>query len=163
MAKIFFIWLILNFCNIPETKVSFSRKVNILLDFKTDCSGKISQIDRKMKAFKFLLFALVVASAAFSSCKKSGPAEAMITVVDSTGQRISGALVTLSQDSVINPVNNVQASANQVKQSDAAGQAFFSFKLEAVLNVEVVKGTKVAKDYIRLEQSKTITKTVVIR
>lgn len=87
----------------------------------------------------------------------------MITVVDSTGQRISGALVTLSQDSVINPVNNVQASANQVKQSDAAGQAFFTFKLEAVLNIEVVKGTKIAKDYIRLEQSKTVTKTVVIR
>lgn len=116
-----------------------------------------------MKALKNLAFAVLLASAGFSSCKKNGPAEAVITVVDSIGARISGAIVTLKQDSVINPVNNVQASANQVKQSDASGQAFFSFKLEAVLNIEVEKGSKSARDFIRLEQSKTVDKTVVIR
>lgn len=116
-----------------------------------------------MKAIKFLMVALLVVPVIFTSCKKSGPAEAVVTVVDSTGKRISGALVVLRQDSVTNPTNNVQASVNQKQMSDAAGQAFFTFQLEAVLNVEATKGTQSARDYIRLEQSKQVSKTIIIR
>ncbi|HMT29584.1 MAG TPA: hypothetical protein PKD91_09925, partial [Bacteroidia bacterium] len=88
---------------------------------------------------KFLMIALFVVPMAFSACKKSGPAEAIVTVLDSTGRRLSGAIVVLRQDSVTNPTNNVQASVNQQAVTDAAGQAYFTFKLEAVLNVEVTK------------------------
>lgn len=116
-----------------------------------------------MKAIQILLVALLVVPAVFSSCKKSGPAEAIVTVLDSTGRRISGAVVALKQDSVVNPTNNVQASVNQQQITDASGQAYFTFKLEAVLNVEVSKGLLSARDYIRLEQSKEVAKTVIIR
>ncbi|MBL0341033.1 MAG: hypothetical protein IPP71_08975 [Bacteroidetes bacterium] len=85
-----------------------------------------------MKAIKFFIVALLVAPLAFTACKKSGPAEAVVTVIDSTGKRISGAIVVLRQDSVTNPTNNVQASVNQQQTTDAAGQAFFTFKPEAV-------------------------------
>jgi hypothetical protein len=116
-----------------------------------------------MKAFRYLLPAIILASFALGSCKKSGPAEAVITVIDSTGKRVPGALVVLRQDSVINPTNGTQAMINQQGITDAAGQAFFTFQLEAVLIVEASKGTKQARDYIRLEQSKQVSKAVLIR
>lgn len=117
-----------------------------------------------MRLVRYLLPAILLISIGLgSSCKKTGPAEAVIMVVDSTGKRIVGALVTLRQDSVQNPTNGVQASVNEMKMTDGAGQAFFTFKLEAVLIVEVEKGNLEARDVIRLEQSKQVSKTVIIR
>ncbi len=112
---------------------------------------------------KYLIPLLFIAIIGWSSCEKSGPAEALITVTDSLGKRVPGAIVVLRQDSVINPTNGSQAVINEVKISDAAGQALFTFKLEAVLNVEVTKGGLQARDYIRLEQSEQVSKTVIIR
>ncbi len=118
---------------------------------------------RKLNIMKYLLPILFIAVLGWSSCEKSGPADALITVVDSTGKRIPGAVVVLRQDSVINPTNGSQAVINEVRVCDAAGQASFSFELEAVLNIEAFKGSLTARDYIRLEQSIEVTKTVVIR
>ena len=115
-----------------------------------------------MNAMRYLLPSLFCALLLWSACEKSGPAEAVITVTDSTGKRISGATVVLRQDSVVNPTTGAQAVINESKVSDGSGQASFSFKLEAVLNVEVDKGLLSGRDYIRLEQSKQVTKTVVI-
>jgi len=108
-----------------------------------------------------LFFSMVVTFS--SSCKKEGPADVVITVTDTLGRTISGALVTLRQDSVTNPVNGVQASVNEQQLTDGSGQAYFSFDLEAVLVAEAEKGTQSARDFVRLEQSKTVTKTLVIR
>jgi hypothetical protein len=116
-----------------------------------------------MKVSAFLFSVLIVASLAAGSCKKSGPADAVISVVDSTGKRISGALVVLRQDSIVNPTTGSQAVINEAKITDAAGQAFFSFRLEAVLIVEAQKGSLTARDFIRLEQSEQVSKTVIIR
>ena len=98
-----------------------------------------------------------------SSCKKEGPAEAVVIVIDSLGKRISGATVTLRQDSVTNSINGVQASVFEQKVTDGSGQAYFSFKLEKVLVAEAKKGNLTGRDFIRLEQSKQVTKTLIIR
>ena len=115
-----------------------------------------------MNAMKYLLPSLFVGMLLWSACEKSGPAEAVITVTDSLGKRISGAVVILRQDSVVNPTTGAQAVINEQKLSDGSGQAIFTFKMEAVLNVEVDKGTLSGRDYIRLEQDKQVTKTVII-
>ncbi len=112
------------------------------------------------------LLSFVMLSMALSfgtSCKKEGPAEAVIVVTDTLGRRISGALVTLRQDSVTNPVNGVQASVNEQQLTDASGQAYFSFDLECVLVAEAEKANLSARDFVRLEQSKSVTKTLIIR
>jgi hypothetical protein len=116
-----------------------------------------------MRAFLLsaLFFSMVISFS--TSCKKEGPASAVITITDTLGRTISGATVTLRQDSVTNPVNGVQASVNQQQSTDQFGQAYFSFDLESVLIVEAEKGTMSARDFIRLEQSKTVSKTLVIR
>ncbi len=118
-----------------------------------------------LKAYRpLVLAALVIPLMTFWSCKDdTGPAECVITVTDSTGSRIAGALVILSQDSVINPTNGVQASVRDSGKTDGLGMVSFSFRLEAVLNVEAIKGARYGKDFIRLEQASTVTKTVIIR
>jgi hypothetical protein len=116
-----------------------------------------------MKIARLLLPLLFIALLAVSACDKSGPAEALVVAVDSLGKRVPGVLIVLRQDSVINQTNGVQASINQQQITDVVGQAFFTFRLEAVLLVEAQKGNLTGRDFIRLEQSKQVSKTIVIR
>lgn len=108
------------------------------------------------------LFAVMIVVFSFS-CKKTKPAEANVTIVDTLNRPVGGATVVLRQDSVINNTTGVRADIYQEKTTSGDGNAHFEFKWEAVLNVEVTKGSLSAKDYIRLEQSKTVSKTVIIK
>lgn len=110
-----------------------------------------------------LLIAALLVFAGISSCKKEGPCQAIITVTDSAGVAVKGATVVLRQDEVINPTTGAQANVHAEGTTDTYGKATFEFKLEAVLNVEASKGTKTGKDYVRLEQSKTVYRTVIIK
>ncbi len=98
-----------------------------------------------------------------SSCKKTEPCEAIITVVDTLGRSVAGAKVVLRQDSVVNPQTGVRADVFDEEFTASNGEAIFKFSWEAVLNVEVTSGSRTAKDYIRLEQSETVRKTVVVK
>ena len=112
----------------------------------------------------FIFFIVALAIMAVSpSCKKTGPAEALIIVKNAAGNRLQGASVTLRQDSVINNQTGVQAHINETKETDHNGEAFFEFKLEAVLNVEVTYDTFFVKDYIKLEQSEQVTKEIILQ
>jgi hypothetical protein len=102
-------------------------------------------------------------TASLHSCRKKGPADALITVTDSLARNVGGAKVVLRQDSVISQNTGAQANVHQEGTTDLNGQVAFSFPLEAVLNVEVSKGALYVKDYIRLEQSKQVEKTVVLK
>lgn len=119
-----------------------------------------------MSSFKRLSL-LVLLSGGLSfmmfSCKKTGPADALITVRDTLGKPVAGATVSLKQDSVINPGTGAQANINLQKTTDSGGQVFFSVQWEAVLNIEASKGNLYATDYIRLEQSKQVDKVVIIK
>lgn len=115
-----------------------------------------------LKTHLLLIAALILTTGIFS-CKKEGPCEAVITVTDSAGVAVKGATVVLRQDDVINPTTGAQANIHAEGTTDTYGKATFEFKLEAVLNVEITKGTKTAKDYIRLEQSKTVYRTVILK
>ena len=114
-----------------------------------------------MLRYAFILF-IAVAAVTASSCKKTKPCKAVITVVDSLGEPIAGAKVVLRQDSVVNAQTGVRADLFQEQISAGTGEAFFEFEWEAVLNVEISKDVLTAKDYIRLEQSEEVRKTVVL-
>lgn len=115
-----------------------------------------------MKKFVPYLFLFFVV--AFNwNCKKTGSADAVITIYDSLGKPVSGAKVVLRQDSVVNPTTGVRADIYQEHYTSSTGEAAFSFELEAVLNIEVTKDSiRRADEYIRLEQNKTVRKTLVI-
>ena len=115
-----------------------------------------------MKPILALIAIIFSSIVTFSSCKKTEPCEAVITVLDSLGRPVPGAKVVLRQDSVINPTNGVRADIFDEKFTAGTGEAIFEFKWEAVLNVEVTSDNLFAKDYIRLEQGETVRKTVVL-
>ncbi len=120
-----------------------------------------------MKHFSIKIIAtalsLFIVFVTVSSCKKVSNAEATVTIVDSLGTPIKGASVVLKQDSVVNPSTGVQADIYESKVTDSYGNAFFSFKWEAVLNVQVTKGSLKVVDYITLKQSETTDKTIVLK
>lgn len=108
-----------------------------------------------------LLVAFIAIIGSVSSCKKTEPCNAVITVLDSLDRPVVGATVVVRQDSVVN-TNGVQADIYQESTTAANGQAYFEFKWEAVLNVEVTYDSVMVRDYIRLEQSETVAKTIYI-
>lgn len=110
-----------------------------------------------------LLLTLLTGVIAMHSCKKTSPCEAEITVKDTLGRPIAGARVVLRQDSVVNPTNGVRANIFDEQFTTGSGQAFFTFQWEAVLNVEVDFDTLQARDFIRLEQSNTVRKTIILK
>lgn len=115
-----------------------------------------------------LIYSFIVSSffilLVIASCKKdSGPADAVITVIDTLERPVINAKVVLRQDSVVNPNTGVKANIHQESFTDGAGQAYFSFDKEAVLNVECSKDSMFGRDYIRLEQASTVSKTVKIK
>ena len=113
---------------------------------------------------RIALISLISICLAFSfSCKKTKPAEANILVKDTLDRPIRGATVVLRQDSVVSTTTGARADVYQEKTTSSDGNAHFEFEWEAVLNVEVTKDALSAKDYIRLEQSKTVSKTIIAK
>jgi hypothetical protein len=116
---------------------------------------------RRLRLFIPASFAVVMLL--HVSCKKTEPAEALVYVIDSLGNPVAGATVVLRNDSVNSPTTGAKAMIYQEDVTDIAGQAYFIFDLEAVLFVEVTKGAFFERDYIRLEQSKQVEKTIVLK
>lgn len=117
----------------------------------------------RMKPYLCLLAIGLAGLLSASSCKKTEPCEVVISVVDTNGRDIQGAKVVLRQDSVINPETGVRANIFDEEFTTSSGEAFFKFSWEAVLNVEVTYLTSDAKDFVRLEQGKTVRKTVIVK
>ena len=107
----------------------------------------------------WIIICLFIAFSTFS-CKKNGPTQAVITVIDSTSSPVQGAAITLWQDTVVNSTNGVQANIRETKTSDAAGRAEFDFELEAFLNIEVIKGSDTGRSFVRLKEHETVSQTV---
>lgn len=109
------------------------------------------------------LAVIFITASLFFGCGKKGPADALVTVIDSAGKAVQGATVVLKQDSVISPTTGAQANVYQSQVTDFNGQSLFTFPLEVVLNAEISKGSLLVRDYIRLEQSKRVEKTFVLK
>jgi hypothetical protein len=94
------------------------------------------------------------------SCKKTGPTIAIISVVDTIGRAVSGAKVTLWQDTAISPQTGQTAYIRVTKTSDAAGRAQFEFQLDCYLNIDAIKNGDTAKSFVKLIEHETSEKTV---
>ena len=104
----------------------------------------------------WIIFSLFIVMISFS-CKKTGPTVAVVTVVDGvTKAPVSGASVTLWQDTAVNNTNGVQSTLRLTKNSDASGRAEFDFELEAFLNILVIKNSDTGRSYIRLKEHETV-------
>ena len=106
--------------------------------------------------------ALVVIGS-FSSCKKEKETIGVIIVQDYTGSPVDGAYVTLHQDGHI-PAPD--PSIKRMNVTDANGRAEFTYELEAILQVDVIRirgnDTLQGSNVIRLLKEKTVTKIVEV-
>lgn len=117
----------------------------------------------KIQLLGTLLFTVLLV---FSSCQKEADTLAVIIVKNSYGQTIQGAEVTLDQEWTSTQGNNLDPNLKQVKLTDDNGRAEFTYKLEAILNVTVVKQSNnnvlTGSNVIRLLRGKTVSKTIEI-
>jgi hypothetical protein len=113
------------------------------------------------KYFWIIGFTLLICiSTSFFSCKKGGDTKAVITVRDAAGALVSGASVTLWQDTTVSSTTGAHSNLRVTKPTDASGNAEFIFALEAYLNITAVKDNDSALGFVRLEEHKTVSKTV---
>ena len=121
------------------------------------------------KIFKLGLigvFALVM-MVVVTSCQKEKETIGIIIVKDSDGDLVENAEVTLSPGQTISSGGEYPDSdLTKTNETDANGEAQFTYELEAILNVEVIKesgnSTYTGVNIIRLLKGKTITKVVEI-
>jgi len=124
-------------------------------------------LNRIFKTILLGVFALVITTT-FTSCKKEKDTIAVIIVKDTNGNVISGALVELYPNHIINPVSGELPNSDLYKfnTTDVNGRAQFTYELESILNIKATI-TIGNDDYegvniIRLLREKTTTKVVEI-
>tara|TARA_B000000475_G_C15806618_1_gene369817 strand:+ start:270 stop:644 length:375 start_codon:yes stop_codon:yes gene_type:complete len=104
-------------------------------------------------------------SATFSSCEKEKDTIGIIKVVYSNGNLVNGATVLLSQNNTI-PGTSPIPNLTQSHSTDASGKAEFTYRYEAILDVNVTKNsgndTYTGSGVIRLLRGKTEQITVEI-
>ena len=110
---------------------------------------------------------LLGATLTFSSCEKEDETVGIVIVKRSSGQLVSNAQVTLFPDPTVSTGGELpNPSLTQTEDTDANGEARFTYDLEAILNIEVTKqdgnSLYVGSNIIRLLRGKTVTKVVEI-
>ena len=115
----------------------------------------------KRTIFTILFFCLVAAS-----CQKEEPTKAIITVYNNSGDRVVGAVVTLSQEQLGPGVNQTNLTSTQT--SDYNGETEHVLELEAIMNVDAVlynnSGNilQTGATVVRFVKGKTVRKDVEI-
>lgn len=105
-----------------------------------------------------LLFLLVFCFS-FSSCKKSDPTcTAIITILDSSGAVVPGAVVMLDAKNAT-PPGDLTASVT----SDAEGKATFVLKLPCVLDVTATEGGRAGAGVVYFDSDKVAILNVTIK
>lgn len=112
-------------------------------------------------------FAIIFFLISFSSCQKTKDTIGVIIVKDSNGNTVSGASVVLHQDGAISlQGESADPSIRKTDITDANGRAEFTYRLEAILQVDVEKidGNNIytGSNVIRLLKEKTVTQVVEI-
>tara|TARA_B100000963_G_scaffold349416_1_gene358452 strand:+ start:265 stop:642 length:378 start_codon:yes stop_codon:yes gene_type:complete len=124
-------------------------------------------MSKKILNALILVFGLLFFLISFTSCQKAKETIGIIIVKDTSGNTVSGATVTLHQDGAISPqgaVTNQALRKNDI--TDANGRAEFTYDLEAIFQVDVIKvdgnNTYTGSNVIRLLREKTVTQIVEI-
>ena len=112
------------------------------------------------------VFALVIVVTVIS-CQKEKATIAVIIVKNNSGQVVPKAFVTLFPEPTISSQGNLpNPSLTNTERTDANGIARFTYDMEAILNIDVVKyegnDTLVGTDIIRLLKGKSVTKAVEV-
>ncbi len=111
-------------------------------------------------SFLILVFSLIVVGTG-TSCKKDHTCTAHIKVVDHLGTPVAGATVVLYKTG-ITQYNGTPANVSDTKITDLNGETTHVFPNPSVLDISVSFNNRTSSEVIRLEEGKTIEKTVTL-
>lgn len=117
---------------------------------------------------KLKLFIAVLAISTFviafsTSCKKNTDCKLTIYTVDSLGQPLAKASVKLYANVKTSSGATVEADLKAESTSDGGGANTFTFKLPAILDIKATYLTKSGIGIIKLEEGKSVEKTVTVK
>lgn len=113
-------------------------------------------------AFSTLAAAFLVASLA--SCEKKTDCKLVIKTVDVAGMPLGNTAVRLYANVKTASGSTVEADLKAEGISDAAGVSSYTFKLPAILDVKATAtGSLVGVGIVKLEEGKTVEKTITVK
>lgn len=99
-----------------------------------------------------------------TSCEKKTDCKLTITTVDAAGVSLSNLKVKLYANVKTSSGSTVEADLKAEGISDASGKSTYSFKLPAILDIRAIgTGSMIGTGIIKLEEGKSVEKTVVVK
>jgi len=117
----------------------------------------------KLKLFIAVLAISMFVIAFSTSCKKNTDCKLTIYTVDSLGKPLSKASVKLYANVKTSSGATVEADLKAESTSDVDGANAFTFKLPAILDIKATYLTKSGIGIIKLEEGKSVEKTVIVK
>jgi hypothetical protein len=115
-----------------------------------------------MKLFTTII-ALGLILGVSTSCQKDTDCKLTITTVDSVGNYLPNATVKLYANVKTSTGSTVEADLKAEGVSDGSGKSVYTFKLPAILDIKATLGNKSGVGIIKLEEGKTVEKTVTVK
>lgn len=114
----------------------------------------------KVFSLKFSLIVVSVIFALFLSCRRNKDCRLIVNVVDTSNAPVVSAQVHVYP----NQTGGTLQGQDQTNITDASGNASFTFKLPAILKVDVTPPAPYgyATGLVQLEESKTTTKAITV-
>ena len=118
----------------------------------------------KLGLMSFLFLVIITTT---TSCQKEKETIGIIVIKDSNGNLVQDVTVTLFPEQIVSSQGHLpDPSLTKTNNTDANGEAQFTYDLEAILQIEAIKedgnSTYTGANIIRLQKGKTITKIVEI-
>ena len=118
----------------------------------------------KLKLFIATLAFGLITLGVSTSCQKNTDCKLIVTTHDSGGLVLSGATVKLYANVKTASGATVEADLKAEGVSDGGGTSSYTFKLPAILDIKAISvGGKKGVAIIKLEEGKTVTKTVIVK
>ncbi|MFO0323035.1 MAG: hypothetical protein ACK504_11495 [Bacteroidota bacterium] len=117
----------------------------------------------KIKLFITSLSVAIFLGVVFTSCKRKTECKLKIYTVDSLGLPLKGAVVKLFVNVKTVNGNIIEADVKAQGVSNGVGSSDYTFKLPAILDINANLDNKFGASIIKLEEGKTVEKTVILK
>lgn len=116
-----------------------------------------------MKLRLLIASASAIVLMAVTACDKKTDCKLTVKTVDSSGLPLANANVKLYANVKTASGATVEADLKAQGVSDGSGASTYTFKLPAILDIKAVYGTKTGVGIIKLEEGKSVEKTVTLK
>ena len=117
----------------------------------------------KLRIFFGLALLGVVFISSLNSCQKKTDCKLVVKTVDSAGVALGSVDLKLYANVKTASGATVEADLKAQGISDGTGISNYTFKLPAILDVKAVLGNKSGIGIVKLEEGKTVEKTITVK